>query len=229
MGPTLPPRNWVIIWAAASGWTTSTSPAADEVAPTVGSVNVCSSEPEKAWYRSARANRSFGGEPVVLAEVVDHRGEQGVEPERVVGGLGLVQGGRDDQVLPLDPTDVRGGIGVPLAVGVVLEVARPRQGQGLGSVEHLAAGGRDVEPGVVVADAGRAVLVAHRVREVHGDAPERVDGVLQAEEADHDVVADRDPEGVLDGLDQGVGAAAERRVDLVGAGQLAAGRAGRRG
>ena len=71
------------------------------------------------------------------------------------------------------------GVRVPLAVGVVLEVAGPGQGQGLGAVERLAAGGRDVEAGVVVADPGRAVLVPHRVGEVHRDAAEGVDRVLR--------------------------------------------------
>ena len=45
------PKNWVIMSTAAGSWTTSTAPATSELAPKVGSVEVCSSEPEKAWKR----------------------------------------------------------------------------------------------------------------------------------------------------------------------------------
>src|SRR5664279_6338047 len=97
----------------------------------------------------------------------------------------------------------------PPAVGVVLEVPRPRQGQGLLPGEDLAPLRRDVEARVVVAGAGRTVTVAHRVGEVHGDAAQGVYRVLETEEVDHDEVADRDPEGGLHGLDQGVRAASK--------------------
>ena len=90
---------------------------------------------------------------------------------------------------------------------LVLEVTGPHDLERLGPVERDAAGGLDVEPRVGVED---------RLGEVHLDPAERVHDVDEAVEVQLDEVLDRDPEVLLDGIDQLVGTLEERGVDLVG-------------
>src|SRR3546814_6237248 len=75
------------------------------------------------------------------------------------------------------------------------------------TVEDLAARLGDEEAGV---------LVAHRFVEPHRDATDRVHETLEADEVDLDVVVDRNPEVLLDRVDQHLLALSVGAVDPTG-------------
>ena len=77
----------------------------------------------------------------------------------------------------------------------------------LRAVELKAAGRLDVEARVRVVD---------RFGEVHLDAAQGLDHVDEAVEVQLDEMLDRDPEVLLNGGDQLIGALVQRGVDLVG-------------
>ena len=142
----------------------------------------------------------------VHRHALDHRADERIERERVVLGLGLVDDGPEEGVLPLDATEITGPVVLPIAVLLVLVVPAAGQGQGVPPVDQLAAGLADVEAGIGVLG---------RIGEVELDAADGVDRAAQTLEVDLHHVFDGNAEVRLDGLHQLVGPGVVRGVDPV--------------
>ena len=135
-------------------------------------------QPDQLLVGGAGVDHQVAGDGA--QQLVELAGARGVEVAQAR------RGGDPDGLLALDPAQVGGGVGAPCsALGAVLEVPGPGQGEDGRAVERLAAG-LGVEPGLRVA-AGR--------RERQAEPADRIADGLRAGEVELDVAVDGDRRG----------------------------------